>query len=389
MEGLVPSQGLTRRRGRSPGTTRAHWPVLLLALALGGALLTYLHYEYTTVWWLAEGERMARFDAAAPFQYRILVPSLVAALHAASGIGVGILFALAEVAGWMLLVLVAERALAAFRIGSDGPGRWLLASTVCIPVAAHLIPPDLLTHSLPTVEDGQLIWGEWYVTLVFRYVYDLPAAVFTLALVLLLYRLATDGARWLGLYLAVFVLAVLNRETAMFLIPAFLACGFRRLDHRTLATAVLFQIAAVLVVQATLQSLFAANVNPHANVLDTQYENHLIPNLTLLAGPMYFTLFLLRFGAGMWLPVVALGRYLDPFLTRVLLWFGVPFLVAGLVFGRIQEHRVLVELAPLLWLAGVQAVAAYRARALPAGNTAAAESVRAAGAAAVQPGGDR
>src|SRR5690606_31206782 len=129
-------------------------------------------------------------------------------------------------------------------------------------------------------------------------VYDLPAAVFTLALVVLLQRLVTDGIRWLGPYLVVFVLAVLNRETAMFLIPAFVAICFRRLDHRTLTAALLIQVVAVVAIQTTLQTLFEANENPHANVLDTQYENHLIANLTLLAGPTYFGLFLLRFAAG-------------------------------------------------------------------------------------------
>lgn len=390
MEGLVPSPGLDRGSQRSGGAT-VSWPLLLLALTLVGALLTLLHYEYTTVWWLAEGERMARFEAAAPFQYRILLPSLVAAVHAVIGVNVSVLFALAEVAGWMLLVVVAERALRSFGIGTDGAPRWALAFTACVPVAAHLIPPDLLTHSLLTVEDGALIWGEWYVTRVFRYVYDLPAAVFTLALVVLLHRLVTGGARWLGPYLVVFVLAVLNRETAMFLIPAFVAVGFRRLGHGTLTIGLLIQVAAVVLIQSTLQTMFESNVNPHANVLDTQYENHLLPNLALLAGPTYFGLFLLRFGAGMWLPVLALVRHLDPFLRRVLVWFGVPFLVAGLVFGRIQEHRVLVELAPLLWLAGVQAIAAYRSRleALPPGNTPATDSVRPAGVAAAQTNGER
>jgi hypothetical protein len=231
-------------------------------------------------------------------------------------------------------------------------------------------------------------WGDWRVTPVFRYVYDLPAAVFTLALVVLLHRVVSDGSRWLGLYLVVFLLAVLNRETAMFLIPAFLVAGFGRLDHRTLLGAALIQVATVVVVQATLQSLFAANVNPHANVLDTQYENHLLRNLALLTVPSYGALFLLRFAAGMWVPVLALGRHLDPFLVRVLLGFGVPFVAAALVFGRIQEHRVLVELAPLLWLGGIQAIAACRGRALPVGNTSLRDSVRSAGVAAAQPSGE-
>ena len=359
-------EGLLEPNARATGASRQ--PMLpeqrLISIALlfvAAVLLTAAHYGMTEVWWLASAERMASFEAAAPFQYRLLLPLVVAVLSSITSFDVATLFVLTEVVTWMLLVLVAERALQAFDVCATDRGRHLLAMTVVIPVAAHLIVPDLKIHSLFRVEDGVLQPAEWHLTAVFRYVYDLPAAAFTLGLVVVLHRFVTTlDRRWLATYLAVFALAALNRETTVFLIPVFLAVCYRRVDHRTLAGALVLQVALLFAIQTGLQWWFAGNVNPHANVPGTQYENHLMHNLGLLGGPAYLAVFLLRFGAGLYLPALLLHRYMDPFLGRTLLWFAVPFLVTTLVFGRIQEHRVMLEVAPLLWLGAVQAIAAYR-----------------------------
>jgi hypothetical protein len=304
---------------------------------------------------------MASFEAAAPFQYRVLLPLVVAALHALTSVNVFTLFVLTELAAWMALVLVADRALRAFGIATGDLARRALAMTVMVPVGVQLIIPDLRIHSL-LAADGSLDFAQWHLTALFRYVYDLPAAVFTLGLVLVLRRVVvTLDSRWLAAYLGLFTLAALNRETTMFLVPVFFAVCWRVLDHRTLAGALLIQLVVLLVIQSGLQWLFAENTNPHANVPGTEYENHLRHNLGLLSQPTYLATFLLRFGAGLYLPVLLLHRYLDPFLARTLLCFGVPFLVSTLVFGRIQEHRVMVEVVPLLWLGAVQAMAAYTA----------------------------
>jgi hypothetical protein len=80
-----------------------------------------------------------------------------------------------------------------------------------------------------------------------------------------------------------------------------------------------------------------------------------------LANPLYFMVYLVRFGAGLYWPPLLLRGFLDPFLGRALIGFGVPFVASALMFGRLQEHRVLVELMPLLWLAAIQALAAWTA----------------------------
>jgi hypothetical protein len=367
--GYVESASSVSNGSSSPSRIAAS-PALrlisLLALPTAAVLLTTLHYSMTEVWWLASAERMAGFDAAAPFQYRLLLPLLVAGVHAATAVDVKTLFLLSEVAAWILLVVVAYWALRMFHIGATDLSRRVLAMTVLVPVSVQLIIPDLRVKSLFVVEDGVLGPGVWHTTDLFRYVYDLPAAVFILALVLVLRRfVVTLEGRWFAVYLGLFAVAALNRETTVFLLPVFLAVCYRVLDHGTLARALLIQAVVFFAIQSGLHWLFAGNSNPHASVPGTDYENHLMNNLGLLSQPMYLLHFLVRFGVGLYLAVLLLHRHLDPFLSRTLLWFGIPFLASTLVFGRIQEHRVMVEVVPLLWLGAVQAITAYRARRSP------------------------
>jgi hypothetical protein len=345
-----------------------------IALPAYAILLTVLHHALTDYWWLASPDLMVEFEAAAPFQYRVLLPALVAVLHALTAMDVDLLFMGIEVAAWMVLLVLGHRALTAFGIGGAEVMRRALALTLVIPLAVHLMVPDLRALPVFEIQAGTLEPGRWHVTEPFRYVYDLPAAVFVLGLLLILRRFVqAPDRRWFAVYLGVFALATVNRETTIFLIPAFAAICWERLERPLLAGAVAAQLAVVVVVQGFVHVAFSGNVNPHASVPGTSYENHFIANLALLSEPMYLLTFLVRFGVGLYLPVLLLRRYLDPFLGRSLLWFGLPFIVATLVFGRIQEHRVMLEIVPLLWLAAVQALAAAsvaaRRQASPEGDT--------------------
>jgi hypothetical protein len=258
--------------------------------------------------------------------------------------------------------VVAYRALSVFGIGESELFRRVLAFTIVIPMVLHLIVPDLVLSPLFSLESGVLDLGTWRAQRLFHYVYDLPAAVFTLALVLLMVQLARiRDSRWLTAYLGLFAVATLNRETTLFLIPAFIAVFYRTLDRKVLVQAVVLQVATFAVIQGTLQWVFADNMNPNATVPGTHYENHLIRNLALFANPLYLLTYLVRFGAGFYLPTLLLRHHLDPVLGRTLLWFGIPFLASAFLFGRVQEHRIVLELVPLLWLSGVQAIAAWNA----------------------------
>ncbi|MDN3722182.1 hypothetical protein QW131_30750 [Roseibium salinum] len=56
---------------------RLGWYIALPCLAI---LLTVFHRLATGVWWLADPVRMADFVAGAPFQYRVLLPAIVAGI---------------------------------------------------------------------------------------------------------------------------------------------------------------------------------------------------------------------------------------------------------------------------------------------------------------------
>lgn len=347
------------------GAVRLVWFLSLPAFAI---LLTAFHYSMASPWKHAAPELMADFEAAAPFQYRLLLPAIVAALRTFLPVGVETLFAFIEVAIWILLVVAAHRALVMFQVGGTDLARRILAMTILIPVAMHLIPPDLKIESVFVVENGVLELGKWHANELFHYMYDLPAAAFILGLVLLLRRFVqTLDGRWFLAYLALFTVATVNRETTVFMIPAFLAVCYPVLDRGVLARAVALQVVVFGAIQLGLQEMFADNINPNASVPGTQYENHLIGNLALFANPLYLIIYLARFSAGLYLPVLLLHRYLDSFLARVLLWYGVPFIAATLLFGRLQEHRVLIEITPLLWLGAMQAMTSWLAVRVRAG----------------------
>lgn len=365
---------------------RAVWPSTLVLYAV---LLTSLHMAMTSPWRLASLTKLASFEAAEPFQHRVLAPAIVAAVHTLLPLGVELLFALLEIVAWVALILVAERALRVFGIGSCQLVRRILALTVVIPMALHLIVPDLIPYPLFSASDGVLELGTWRAQRLFYYVYDLPAAVFTLSLVLLMVKYArTRESHWLAGYLALFALATTNRETTLFLIPCFAVLLYPVLERRVLVKALAAQLALFVVIQGALQWAFADHVNPHAGVPGTQYENHLLANLMLLANPFYLLTYLARFGAGLYLPVLLLRRHLDPSLGRLLVCFSVPFLASVILLGRIQEQRVVIELIPLLWISGLQVLAVLSAartsRTAASADTAPAWTPGGGGTAAVQ-----
>lgn len=353
---------------RLNSVNRVFWPAVVTLYAM---LLTSLHMAMTSPWRLATPVKLANFEAVEPFQYRVLLPAIVAAIHELLPLGIVLLFALAEVATWILLIVLAEQALRLFDVGSSTVVRRMLALTVVIPVGLHLIVPELVPYPVVDLEQGVLDLGNWRAHRLFHYVYDLPAATFTLALVLLMVQYArTRERRWLLGYLALFAVATVNRETTMLLIPAFALGLYGLIDNRTLVRAIAVQLASVVIIQGILQLwLFTEQPNANAAVPGTQYENHLLNNLALFVNPFYLLTFMARFAAGLYLPAILFRRHLDPFLARTLVCFGVPLLISAFAFGRIVEQRVFIELIPLVWLAGIQALAAYNASRRPAGRS--------------------
>lgn len=337
---------------------RAMWFFTVLLLAI---LLTCLHLALTEPWRLASLTRLVNFEAAEPFQHRLLLPAAVIGLQAFLPFGEELLFALLEVLGWMALMVVAHQALVTLKVGTSSLARRALAVTVTIPMALHLIVPNLQFRPLYVLDGNILELGDWKAERLFYYAYDLPAAVFTLALVLILMRyLRERDSRWLTLYLGVFALATLNRETTLFLIPVFATVLYRVLEGRRLIKALALQIGVFVLIQGLLQWSFADHINPSARIPGTHYEYHLIKNLAWFSDPLYLITYLARFGAGLYIPILLFHSRLDPALGRALLWFGIPLIAFAFLMGRIVELRVFIELVPLIWLGGIQVLAAQR-----------------------------
>ncbi|MBY0430835.1 MAG: hypothetical protein K2Q10_06540, partial [Rhodospirillales bacterium] len=180
-------------------------------------------------------EALIAGTAATPFQYRALVPWLAAGLARLTEWGPGPLFFLLDAVSCLGL-LAALFALTRPLLG-DGTARGGLA------LLAWLALPSLF---LLNPEDN------------FRYPYDLPSIiVFALGLMLL-----RAGRLWA--FLILLVLGTLNRETTLFLIPAFLATHRDRLPRGRLILHAGLQLAAWAAVKAGLALLYAGNAGPGA-----------------------------------------------------------------------------------------------------------------------------
>lgn len=332
------------------------WWLLVIVLAI---FLTCLHLTMTKPFELTTFEQLVHFWAVEPFQHRVLLPAAVDAIKGFLPLQTRLAFALLEVGFWIALIQIAYQALARFDIGRCTLDRRLLALSVVIPMVVQLMVPDLQMPQGLTLDNGTLALGHWNMRPLFYYVYDLPAAVFTLGLMLILLRLerTPDQARLWLFYLGVFAVATVNRETTLFMLPATAVVFWGRPGSiKPMIALIAAQAIVFVAIQWPLHWLFELNDNPSANVpVDgVQYEHHLIENLTILSDPLYLLTFFVRFMAGFYIPILLFRRYLDARLARLLIGFALPLGLAAVVMGRLVEHRIFIEMVPLVWLAAIQ-----------------------------------
>lgn len=253
-------------------------------------------------------------------------------------------------------------------IGRTPPVRRLRALTVVGPMLLHLIRPDIEPTRTFAVDDGVLEVGTRETRDLYSYVYDLPAAVLTLGMAMLLIRLARrpDIRGFIG-YLALFAVATFKRETTLFMLPFTALLFWRVLGMRDRLLLLAAQTTIFTAIQMPLRWLFSINIHPIAmiQVGDSQYDPYLPGNLATLSNSLSLLIFIARFAAGL-CPRLSLCRhYLDRHLALALLGFALPLAVSALVVGRIVEHRLFIEMIPLVWLAALQAVAHGSAHASP------------------------
>lgn len=334
---------------------RAAWP---LAIVVTAVFLTCLQFIVTAPFEFFSFDKMANFQAPEPFQHRVLMPAIVAALGQVVPASNTLLFGVLQWIGWIALIWLAYRALVVFGVGRSDLIRRVLAFSIIVPMLLDLAVPYLYMPQTFIVGANGLGLGNWSPVHAFYYVYDLPAAIFTLALVLLLVR-QYERFSWPGIiaYLVLFALATANRETSVFLICFSALLFWNRLSLRSWLGLILLQMMVFVAVELPLQWLFRSHVNPSPNVgFNSQYENHLFENLGLFLNPLFLMIMLARFMAGLYLPVLLWRRFLDRPMGCALVGFVLPLLGCALIVGRLQEHRIFIEAVPLVWLAAMQVI---------------------------------
>jgi hypothetical protein len=337
------------------GLERAVW---LVCIVLTAVFLTCLQFTTTKPFPLASFARLIHFHAVEPFQHRILIPAIAAGLQHFLAAGNTLLFAALELCAWISLLLLSYRALVVFNVGRSDFIRRVLSFVIIVPMLTEVVVREL--HVMPAFAIGAhgLGLGHWDFWPLFYYCYDLPAAAFTLALVLMLARYSERPSRGLlAAYLVLFAVATANRETTVFLISFSALLFWRRLPAKQWLGLLLLQLAIFAAIELPLYWLFRDHINPHASLAGSRYETHLFENLGFLSHPLYLIDFLVRFMAGLYLPVLLWWRFLDWRLARALVGFALPLVVFAMIGGRLPEHRIFIEAVPLVWVAAMQVIA--------------------------------
>lgn len=340
-----------------PFVNRFERGVWWIAAVFVSLFCTVIQLAITAPYQLTSFERMTHFAAVEPFQHRALIPALAAAIEHVAPLGHHITFGLLEVVTWLALITLAYRAVERFGIAETETLKRLLALTIVLPLAIVALMPDLRVWPTMALDHGTLDFGSWSARTLFYYPYDLPAAAFTLALLLAVAAWG-DRPEWrrLGGLALLFAVATVNRETTLFAIPMAALMLVGRVPLIRLASLLGLLLLLYVGVQGPLHWLFSDQPNPHAALGDTQYELHITENLRLLSHPVYLLTEPVRFVGGCWLVVLLWWRLIERRLQGAVLGLALPLILVGLTIGRIAEHRIFIEAVPVLWLAGLQAI---------------------------------
>lgn len=337
-------------------------------VAAAAALLAILHLATTFPYVALDG--LAAFAEPEPFQRRALVPALAALLGQVGVSGpAAIRFLLLEAVAWSALVGVAWWLLGLLEVGLEAVERRLLALTVVVPVGVQLMLParfrvfagdealgDLTAITEPFTRIAALP-GLYFP-------YDVPAAVFLLALVGRLWRLAdAPSARNWTLYGLLLGIGAANRETIVLVAPLSVWMLRRHLRPPGLAVLLAAHAGLVFGVTAVLSALLQAPPNPRSAHAGGA-EWFLWTNLRTLAQPLYAATVLVPLAAGAWLPPLLWWRQVPPRLRAVVVLYTVPAFAAALVFGSLLETRVFTEVAASLWLVAAGTLLARSRRAM-------------------------
>jgi hypothetical protein len=176
----------------------------------------------------------------------------------------------------------------------------------------------------------------------FRFIYDLPSLMFFAAAMYLMYF------RWDWIYFAgLFVLATMNRETTLLLLPLYMLNG--AVERGRLRWQLLFRMRTMAVVvplmvvwiawQVAMRHVFAQNVSEFYPRIDWNVKSMLAPQAwpQLLSACGYLLLF-----------VVVARRQIRDVRLRAWMWLVPVWFVFMFVYGILIETRVFGELIPFV-----------------------------------------
>jgi hypothetical protein len=176
----------------------------------------------------------------------------------------------------------------------------------------------------------------------FRFIYDLPSLAFFAGAMYLMYL-----QKHRGYFAALFVVATINRETTLLLLPLYMLNGAvqggrlqwpRLFRSRTLMVVVPLAMFWALW-QVFIRHVFAGNVSEFYPRINWNVKSLLAPQAwpQLLSACGYLLLF-----------VVVLRRRIDDARLKAWLWIVPIWLVFMFVYGILIETRVFGELIPLI-----------------------------------------
>ena len=310
--------------------------ILLAVLAAAAIEFAALRFHYGFEDRDANFARLIAGTAPTPFQYRILIPMLARAAIALGAlthlsIPASALFAASDMVFYFGSFLAALATLKALKLSR----------------------PEILAALLGL---AMILNTDYFGTeiLNLRNIYDVPAVFFAFVATYLLLR----GK--LGWFYILLPIAILNRETAVFLSLLFVATQWRRMPLPRLAAHAAAQGLLILAIKLTVMAAFRHNPGvgavsfyiddftasgPGAHRL---HDLRLMENLRLFITPRRLVHMSAIFGF-LWIPYLFALRGLRQPFFRAAAWIIPPFLGLMLVVGNIDEFRIYSELVPPLF----------------------------------------
>lgn len=277
---------------------------------------------------------LAEPAAATPFQYRVLTPWLVRALHSAVGGSLSPLTLLravdvvALVGAWLALRSLARRLFA-----SEADAHWTAF------LALALLP-------------FHFVFSREYP---FWYAWDLTSfAVFSVGLALL------ERRAWLAYYV-LFALGTLNRETTCFLTLVHATTAWKSTPRARLFAHLAAQVTLWIALKLALRELYTGSRG--ADIAQWTWRE----NWDALRDPASWRWYLLAFG-GTWIPLVLFFRRIASPWIRAALVACVPMLVGLFLVGVWTELRIFGELIPIVALGLTALVRARDGAAVSSGS---------------------